>query len=884
MPTLAERRAAFAANLAKDSGGNAPGGVFHPPVPQPRLVTKSRDRRVSEIRQENASAGMDELENSLIEWIGAVLGEPLAAGHLSDILRSGVVLCNLLNAIRPGTVRRISTSRLPFPQRENIKAFTDNVRGFGVPDHENFGTDDLFEQRNIKQVLLCLASLGRHTHDLTDYTGPTYGKAQVKARATGHQAAKTVTLWGKSGAEFGTNRSAGRDVQGEQQRARQVSLTKKYVAKSTRNDAHSGLKGIDETLTPSNAHQVTYPGSDSDQALAWLDEVTGENTLAEAAAAGGGDEGFAVALDTGEVLCGLVNTLVPGTIPHIARVAHGHVHGAALSSRVNIQAFVDGARQLGVKQRDTFEPNDLYERRHLPAVSRCILALGRAAWEIPGYCGPCPVKRDLSAHGAAARGGGEAPEKKWTVKSEALWGSEAAADANRIRLAESKAAAALEREEGWRPVFTAFDLNGDGEIQTTELQHVLMAEGEGDFPPQVVATVLARTSIAGGNANNSGNNDASNSAVGTPRSAAIDFASFVSAHGVGSLHHVSAQGENLQTVGAAAQRFGMLAHKIEAEMAAREASQARRREMDSYHAEKQQIAAQQQQNESDFGSNNHDKALAMVMAGVGTDPGQGARPLGMPLGGKGGLGGLGAAIAGRRKRAGTTTSGMGTGEPDVLATAAAAAAAVTAQRDNQRTSLSNSDNDQRPYHPVAGNNNHDAPGCHAGERLRLLPPGLLVTARHAAAPLLPTDLHVHDNPTATRAKHTARQRPTRRHGGGGGHKKPAQKTKKEKEPSIRTEEVARVQPTAVPVVPAARSGGGAGAEAGRHRSAFDRWDTHHTGMIDMEELEAAAHLSHQVRIKHATESSSLLSVGYDIHPSVYDLWGTNRQLIISMHD
>jgi hypothetical protein len=39
----------------------------------------------------------------------------------------------------------------PFPQRENIKAFTDAARDLGVPDAENFETGDLFEQ-------VCLAS------------------------------------------------------------------------------------------------------------------------------------------------------------------------------------------------------------------------------------------------------------------------------------------------------------------------------------------------------------------------------------------------------------------------------------------------------------------------------------------------------------------------------------------------------------------------------------------------------------------------------------------------------------------------------------------------------------------------------------------------------
>jgi hypothetical protein len=43
-----------------------------------------------------------------------------------------------------------------------------------------------------------------------------------------------------------------------------------------------------------------------------------------------------------------------------------------------------------IHHEQTFEPNDLYEARQLPQVARCVLALGRAAWELPGYAGPCP--------------------------------------------------------------------------------------------------------------------------------------------------------------------------------------------------------------------------------------------------------------------------------------------------------------------------------------------------------------------------------------------------------------------------------------------------------------------------------------------------------------
>ena len=127
----------------------------------------------ADIAQEKLSEQGDKAA-LLRSWIADVTGEPLPAqsDDLSAELKSGVVLCNLLNAISPGTVPAVQKSSMPFPQRENIKAFTDGARALGVPEHENFETNDLFEAGNMKQVLICLLSLGRHSEGVPGYDGP----------------------------------------------------------------------------------------------------------------------------------------------------------------------------------------------------------------------------------------------------------------------------------------------------------------------------------------------------------------------------------------------------------------------------------------------------------------------------------------------------------------------------------------------------------------------------------------------------------------------------------------------------------------------------------------------------------------------------------------
>ena len=140
-------------------------------------------------------------------WIADVLDDADALPHdtLHENLKSGVVLCNLVNVIQPNSVKKVSKLPSPFPQRENVRAFIEAVRAIGVPDAENFDTDDLFEGRNMRQVTLCLVSLGRKLHDVEGYDGATWVKHAVRklGNSDGKKfEVKEDALWGKSNAEY----------------------------------------------------------------------------------------------------------------------------------------------------------------------------------------------------------------------------------------------------------------------------------------------------------------------------------------------------------------------------------------------------------------------------------------------------------------------------------------------------------------------------------------------------------------------------------------------------------------------------------------------------------------------------------------------------------
>lgn len=106
----------------------------------------------------NAGIYSPELEAQAQQWIEAVTGEPFK-GSFEDELRDGRRLCLLINEIRPGLVRKVNDSRMPFKQMENVSNFLKACRAVGVPEYSLFETVDLFELKDLGLVVKCLVSL-----------------------------------------------------------------------------------------------------------------------------------------------------------------------------------------------------------------------------------------------------------------------------------------------------------------------------------------------------------------------------------------------------------------------------------------------------------------------------------------------------------------------------------------------------------------------------------------------------------------------------------------------------------------------------------------------------------------------------------------------------
>lgn len=67
-----------------------------------------------------------------------------------------------------------------------------------------------------------------------------------------------------------------------------------------------------------------------------------------------------------------MNKLSPGSIPKI------NTQGGQFKMMENLNKFQQAVKKYGVSDLDVFQSVDLVERRNIPQVTQCIMALGRS--------------------------------------------------------------------------------------------------------------------------------------------------------------------------------------------------------------------------------------------------------------------------------------------------------------------------------------------------------------------------------------------------------------------------------------------------------------------------------------------------------------------------
>ncbi|XP_052797167.1 myophilin-like [Mya arenaria] len=130
-----------------------------------------------------------ELEQEARQWMEAVLQRPLVEGEDSDTplgeekfqaaLKDGVLLCELMNTLKPGAIKKIhrvaSGSFKQFRDMENIENFLNAIVAYGVAVTDKFGTANLTDRNNGMAIVLnCIHAVGRAAQK-NGFEGPTLG-------------------------------------------------------------------------------------------------------------------------------------------------------------------------------------------------------------------------------------------------------------------------------------------------------------------------------------------------------------------------------------------------------------------------------------------------------------------------------------------------------------------------------------------------------------------------------------------------------------------------------------------------------------------------------------------------------------------------------------
>lgn len=115
-------------------------------------------------------------KTEILDWMEAVMGEKIPRDQpFEKVLKDGIVLCNFANKLKPGSVKKINKKGSNFALMENLVAFQKQMKKWKVPDEEIFQSVDLFEARNVRQVVMSLLAFARILSNTPEYTGPTLG-------------------------------------------------------------------------------------------------------------------------------------------------------------------------------------------------------------------------------------------------------------------------------------------------------------------------------------------------------------------------------------------------------------------------------------------------------------------------------------------------------------------------------------------------------------------------------------------------------------------------------------------------------------------------------------------------------------------------------------
>lgn len=150
-------------------------------------------------------------------WIEAVLGieldpsaaqdEPLGQKKMQEVLKSGIILCQLAQAVVGPSACKFKEKSMAFIQMENISNFLGACEKYGVAKTDLFQTVDLYEGQNMLAVLTGIQAFSRKAQ-AHGFDGPTIGPKESTKNVRDFSAETMNAGQSVIGLQMGTNKVA----------------------------------------------------------------------------------------------------------------------------------------------------------------------------------------------------------------------------------------------------------------------------------------------------------------------------------------------------------------------------------------------------------------------------------------------------------------------------------------------------------------------------------------------------------------------------------------------------------------------------------------------------------------------------------------------------
>ena len=117
-------------------------------------------------------------QQKVLAWVADVTEQEadFSRGNLIDSLRDGVVLCELLNKLQPGTVKKIDRKGKPMSNTENITKFMTGARSLGLGDHDLFVSSPITKPRTHSTLTPCASRRRARTPSWWSDVSPLWAK------------------------------------------------------------------------------------------------------------------------------------------------------------------------------------------------------------------------------------------------------------------------------------------------------------------------------------------------------------------------------------------------------------------------------------------------------------------------------------------------------------------------------------------------------------------------------------------------------------------------------------------------------------------------------------------------------------------------------------